>query len=149
MVSPQHTCSNGSRFFLFFVFIITGSACAEKVGGENDISDWQSYSNVESGFTFQYPTDWEVVDDGFYKTAYVVTIQKIGGSEDSNNWIRINSPQFMEENGQCLEADGQQICTYSTDANVLNIYHRVAAGFKLEHAQKDKEQTGMPKAEGN
>ncbi len=140
MISRQRLSIQTAISVLLFSFLFIGTACASKVG-DDDIADWLIYFNAESGFTFNYPADWEVVDDGFYKTAYVATLQKIGGSEDSNNWIRINSPQFMEEDGKCLEADNQRICTYSKDTDVLNIFEKVAASFKLNRTQQDRTET--------
>ena len=118
----------GGLVSIFFFIFIFGYANAEEDAG---IADWQAYSNAENRFTFSYPKDWEVIDEGFYKTAYSLTIQRIAGSEDANNWIRINSPQFQEEDGKCIEVELQRICTYSQDAEVLDIMERLAAGFKL------------------
>lgn len=120
MIRPQ--C-----LFITF-FLIIGYACAGQAG-EDAVAAWQSYSNEENHFTFSYPRGWEVIDEGFYKTTYGLTIQRIGGSEDSNNWIRINSPQFQEEDGKCIEVDMQRICTYSKEADVLGIMERLATSF--------------------
>ncbi len=108
--------------FIIFVFTTTNI---------NDDAYWQSYFNAQNNFAFKYPKDWEITDDGFYKTAYVITLQKIGESENSNDWIRINSPQFQEEYGKCIEVNSQKICTYSSDADVLEIFDRLVASFKL------------------
>ena len=101
----------------------------------NDDAYWQNYFNPQNNFAFKYPKDWEITDDGFYKTAYVITMQKIGDDENSNDWIRINSPQFQEEYGRCIEVYNQKICTYSSDTDVLEIFEMVAASFKLEESE--------------
>ena len=103
---------------------------AKNIGNDSDTDIWLSYSNDENKFTFKYPREWEVIDEGFYKTAYALTIKKTGGDEDSDNWIRINSPQFQAEDGKCIECNNQFICTYSKDANVIAIFKRVAASFR-------------------
>ena len=138
MIVPSRSFLTGALSILLSLSVICGSAWAGEVGDGSDLSTWRDYSNTESGFTFKYPKDWEAVDEGFYKTAYGVTLQKTGGGEDSNNWIRINSPQFMEQDGTCLEADRQRICTYSKDPDVLNIFEEVAASFKLNRGQQNK-----------
>jgi hypothetical protein len=101
----------------------------------HDDAYWQNYFNPSNSFAFKYPKDWEITDDGFYKTAYVITIQKIGDGENSNDWIRINSPQFQKEYGRCIEVDNQKICTYSSDADVLEIFEMIAASFRLEEME--------------
>jgi hypothetical protein len=132
MNSQRRSYILGLILIYFLVSAVCGSAEASKIGDDIDTANWQSYSNAESKFSFKYPKDWEVIDEGFYKTSFGLTIQRIGGSEDSDNWIRINSPQFQEEDGKCIEVDKQFICTYSKDANVLDIFKRVAASFKLK-----------------
>jgi hypothetical protein len=101
----------------------------------HDDAYWQSYFSPQNSFVFKYPKDWEITDDGFYKTAYMITIQKIGDSDNSNDWIRINSPQFQEQYGRCIEAYNQKICTYSSDEDVLEIFEMVAASFRLEESK--------------
>ena len=130
MNSQLRTHVNGLILIYFLAFIVCGSAAARNIGDDADIANWQSYSNAENKFSFKYPKDWEVIDEGFYKTGFGLTIQKISGSEDSDNWIRINSPQFQEEDGQCVEVNKQLICTYSHDADILDIFKSVAASFK-------------------
>lgn len=130
MIGQRRSHLSGLILVYFLVFAVCGSAAASKNGDDADTANWLRYSNAENKFTFKYPEGWEVIDEGFYKTAFGLTIQKIGESEDSDNWIRINSPQFQEEDGKCLEVDQQLICTYSNDANVLDIFKRVAASFK-------------------
>lgn len=126
---------------LLFILSVLLQACSENVSkaketNNTDVADWLSYSNSENNFTFKYPKDWEVIDEGFYKTAYGLTLQKIGKSVNSDNWIRINSPQFTEEGeGKCMAVDAQKICTYSKDVNILNIFQKVSASFKLRHQQ--------------
>jgi len=132
MISQRRSYIHGLILIYFLVFVVCGSGTARTIGDDSDTVNWQSYSNAENKFTFKYPKDWEVIDEGFYKTAFGLTIQKIGGSEDSDKWIRINSPQFQEEDGKCIEVDKQLICTYSNDANVQEIFKRVAASFKLK-----------------
>jgi hypothetical protein len=119
--------------FLFLVFFAGKSGAGKNDG---DMADWQNYSNPESHFTFQYPRDWEITDDFFYKTLWSVTLQKIGGAADSENWIRVNSPQFQEEDGVCVQIGEERLCTYSRDADVLKIFKGVAASFKLKNALK-------------
>jgi hypothetical protein len=117
-------------FLCLFTFI-SGYACAEGAGNAADMSTWQSYTNAESGFSFRYPKGWEVVDDFFYKTGYVATIQRVGSSEDANNWIRINSPQFQIGDGKCIDVDKQHICTYSKDTKVSGILEMLATSFRV------------------
>ena len=130
MISQRRSYVYGLILIYYIVFVVSGSATARKIGDDSDTANWQSYSNTENKFTFKYPKDWEVIDEGFYKTAYGITIRKLSGSEDSDNWIRINSPQFQEEDGKCIEVNKQLICTYSKDADVLYIFKRVVASFK-------------------
>lgn len=132
IISQKRAYVHGCILMYFIVFVICGYATAREIGDDADTANWQSYSNAENKFSFKYPKDWEVIDDGFYKTAFGLTIQKIGGSEDSDNWIRINSPQFQEEDGTCTEVNKQFICTYSHDADVLSIFKRIAASFQLK-----------------
>jgi hypothetical protein len=130
MIVLQGTLKHCVISILFSIFIV-GTASAGETGSSGDMSNWNSYSDAESGFSFMYPKDWEVIYEGFYKTSYGATIQKIGGNKDSNNWIRINSPQFQISDGKCIEVDNQRICTYSKDADVLDIFERLAASFKV------------------
>ncbi len=129
--------SNVQRLFLHGVILIFVFSEANE-SANMDTSDWLSYSNTENNFTFKYPKDWEVIDEGVYKTAYGLTLQKIGKSENSDHWIRINSPQFTEEDGKCITVDAQQICTYSKDMNILNIFKKVSDSFKFKHQQLDQ-----------
>ena len=108
------------------------SACIFVADNDTYISTWKRYANEENHFRFNYPNDWEVIDDGFYKTHYGVTIQKINQREDSDSWIRINSPQFSMENGRCIAVNDQQICTYSNDEIVIDIFQKIATSFTCE-----------------
>lgn len=102
-----------------------------------DMADWQTYSNWRARLTFKYPSDWVVGDVDFYETAggakateVSLTLYQQERYEDSENWIRLNPRQFQDDDGQCVEAVGNQICTYSRDAGVLEVYRRVAATMK-------------------
>jgi hypothetical protein len=108
------------------------AACAGVADKYAKTSGWNSYADDVNHFRFSYPKDWEVIDEGFYKTHYGLTIQRIGREEDSNNWIRINSPQFSVEDGRCCEVDEQQICTYSQNATVIEIFENIVASFQRE-----------------
>ncbi len=123
---------------IFLVFFAIGSASAKKAGDADDTAPWLTYSNPKSNFTFMYPRGWEITDDFFYKTHWSVNIQQIGGDKDSDNWIRINSPQFQEEDGVCVKVGEETICTYARAPDVLEIFKKVAAGFKLKGIQQDK-----------
>ena len=92
---------------------------------------WHSYSNPKVNFTFKYPNDWEITDDFFYKTSWTINLQRKGADADSDNWIRINPPQFQDEDGVCKQVGEEEICTYSKDAAVLEIFKKVAASFHL------------------
>ncbi|HDR16204.1 MAG TPA: hypothetical protein ENN79_12100 [Desulfobacteraceae bacterium] len=108
------------------------SSCI-KFGEDNaDIIKWNMYTNEENHFFFEYPKDWEVIDNGLYKTHYGLTIQRIGKCDDSDDWIRINSPQFTVKDGKCITINDQHICTYSNDASVLDIFDKIAASFTVE-----------------
>ena len=81
-------------------------------------------------------------DEGFYITAggamanqWSVTLQTIGGDEDPNNWIRINPRQFDESDGICTKVGEENICTYSTDQEVLDILNKILAGFILKNSK--------------
>ncbi len=138
MTSRYHSFTRGLLPLIFLVFVAVGSAPAKKAGDAGDTAHWLTYSNPKSNFTFMYPKGWEITDDFFYKTHWSVNIQKIGGDEDSDNWIRINSPQFQEEDGICVKVGEERICTYGRDPDVLEIFKKVAAGFKLKGLQQDK-----------
>lgn len=108
------------------------SPCIGAADNNTDVPAWNWYANEENHFSFAYPKDWEVIDEGFYKTHYGLTIQRIGRHEDADNCIRINSPQFSVEDGRCITVDDQQICTYSKDAAVIDIFRKITAGFSFE-----------------
>ncbi len=134
MINPRRHLSIVALIY----FTTLGSACVEATDNNNSQnSGWQNYYDADSGFVFIYPNGWEVVDDFFYKTHYVATIQRIGGSKDPINWIRVNSPQFMENDGRCIEVDMQSLCTYSKDEAVLEIFEKFAASFKCEHPEEN------------
>ena len=114
------------------VFLIC-SGCTMAGTKDANVSQWKHYSNEESGFQLIYPVGWEVIDEGFYKTHYGLTIKRIGGEQDSNDWIRVNSPQFSEEDGMCATVSDQQICTYSKDSAVIDILHAISASFVSRH----------------
>jgi len=116
---------------LFLVFAVFGSTIEIKAGDDTNAQGWQTYSDAENKFIFKYPKGWEVIDEGFYKTVYGLTIQKTSEKENSDNWIRINSPQFQEEDGNCIDVGNQIICTYSKDADVIEIFKKIAHSFKL------------------
>ena len=138
MICLRRSFMPGLIMIFFLVSVVCGYAAERKIVADADTANWHSYSGAESNFIFKYPKNWEVIDDGFYKTAYALTIQKIGGDEDSDNWIRINAPQFQEEDGTCIVVDTQQICTYSKDAEVLNIFKKIAASFKLKRVPQGR-----------
>ena len=97
---------------------------------------WKNYDNPEYGFTFKYPQNWIVEDEGDYETAGgaqsdvpSLIVYEQGQEENSDNWIRINPRQFMLEDGRCLEIGEYAICTYSRDAAVLAVYNHFIANF--------------------
>lgn len=96
---------------------------------KDDITDWQTYRNEEYGLRFQYPLDWEIIQDIVYETAAGIkaktrwiNLQKIGEG-NSAEWIRINPRQFQTSEGKCYE--GNLICTYSKDEKVLDILRKI------------------------
>jgi hypothetical protein len=114
--------------------------CTPFPGGGNagGTSQWQTYFNSEAGLSFKYPSDWKVEDEGFYETAggvksdkWSLIIYRDGHKEDSNDWIRFNPRQFQVGDGQCIQVDANDICTYSNDAQVLSTFRKVAATTKV------------------
>lgn len=103
--------THGLIAIVFSIFVAVGSATAKNVGDGANATDWEIYSNPGSNFTFKYPKGWEITDDFHYKTHWSVNLQRIGGDDDSENWIRVNSPQFQEEDGVCIQIDQESICT--------------------------------------
>jgi hypothetical protein len=116
---------------LFLVSVFVGSAAAQKRGDCDNTANWQTYSNPRSNFTFTYPKGWEITDDFFYKTHWSVNLQKVVEEKGSNNWIRINSPQFQDEDETCTKVGKEHICTYSRDPDVLEIYKKLTVSFKV------------------
>lgn len=129
--------------FFFNHSLLLAASGLEK---NEESSKWQEYNNQESGFIFTYPKDWEITDDFFYQSAgaqsagaagkdegmWTIILQQIGKNDDSNNWIRINSPQFQELDGTCIIISQQNICTYSRDAGVLELLRKIADSFQLQ-----------------
>ena len=104
---------------------------------ENEIVDWQTYSNPQDSFTFEYPDGWEIAENYFYETVAgiraknpTVVLQEIG-NDDSNNRIVINQRQFDCELGKCAEVDYITIGTYSKNSEVLSIFNRIAESFSF------------------
>ncbi len=116
---------------LLMLLAMGGGACSGLQAAGDQDAEWKTFRSRESRFVFLYPPDWQVIDEGFYKTNYGITMYRLGKEEDSNDWIRINSPQFMEEDGRCASISDQQICTYSSDPQILAIFDRVTESFHL------------------
>ena len=99
---------------------------------KDETADWKTYTNPEADFTFEYPSNWEIIDDYFYETASgikakqrTIILQEIG-NKNSNDWIRMNPRQFQSNVGKCKGS----FCTYSEKIEVLNIFNKVAESFK-------------------
>jgi hypothetical protein len=109
------------------------------VPSESEIITWNVYANPEADFTFKYPSNWEVIEDYYYESASgmkakvrTVTLRE-KGDEDSNNWIRINPRQFMRRFGLCKTVDGNEICTYSENLEVLKIFNEIMETFSVKY----------------
>ena len=110
---------------------------------EIDISDWKTYNNSETDFTFKYPKNWEIVNDYFYETlsgsrAERRTVNLKRNIENKmNNWILINQRQFLCDQGKCEMIAGNEIGTYSKDFEVLNVFDQIVSTFKfIEKGEK-------------
>jgi hypothetical protein len=125
-------------YFFFNPSLLQADSGTEK---DKESAAWQEYNNPESGFLFTYPTGWKITDDFFYQSAgaagtdegvWTIILQQIGKDDDSNNWIRINSPQFQKLDGTCITISQQDICTYSREISVLEVLKRIAASFRMQ-----------------
>lgn len=73
-------------------------------GSENNLND-QTYTDTDCGFSFQYPSDWDIIENYYYETAGgekanvpTIILAKKGNADTSKNIIIINPRQ-----GFCME----------------------------------------------
>lgn len=110
-----------------------------KKGG---IQDWNIYNNPEADFTFQYPKEWKITADYFYKTAVgskadvpTIILQKIGNN-NTNDEIAINARQYSCEGkiGKCVDlySKGIQVYigTHSIDSEILATFDEIIGSFE-------------------
>ena len=101
-------------------------------------SNWQTYTSGSGHpLSFRYPPGWEILEDFIYETAGgakgslpMITLGKIG-TDDSNDWIRINPRQFQTEYGTCLVWGGHNICTYSSNPDITDLMERIVSTFSV------------------
>jgi hypothetical protein len=105
-----------------------------KTGEEsNQTEDWNTYFNSKAKITFTYPKDWEIREEYFYKEAQYPTIILCGKKEPADvlvNCIQINMPQ-APLGKKHKEIQGNYINLYTEDPEIVAIYEKVVASFKV------------------
>ena len=108
----------------------------------DETSDWKTYDNSETNFTFKYPKNWEISEDYFYETVSgvkperrTVNLKEIGENK-LNNWILINQRQFLCDQSKCEIIAGNEIGTYSKNSEILIVFEQIISTFKLIEKEK-------------
>jgi len=108
-----------------------------EVTGEVPPGDWQTYTNPDASFTFDYPVGWVIEDEYFYETAageraeHLTVILKQTGNDDPNDRITINPRQPQCEFGRCVEIGPNLIATYSSAPDVQDVFDGIVASFAV------------------
>lgn len=111
-------------------------------------ADWKYFWDPVSGVKFRYPPDWDIdVETGIAVSAgstaaeiqnkdktIRVTLFQPNKNDDtaSNSWIRINPTRvtdMMQSEGTCVCVNGNNLCTYSNDEEIIDILYRIAESF--------------------
>ncbi len=94
---------------------------------------WNTYSNPNVKFTFQYPQNWEIRVDYFYKESAVPTIVVCRKSEEKDvmvNCIQINMPQAPQGKRE-IRIEGNYVALYSEEPELLAVYDKLITTFKF------------------
>lgn len=106
--------------------------------GLNETADWQVYKNELAGFTFKYPSSWEIRKDYFYETAggakadepTVVLCDKKVKKDSMGDCMQINMPQ-APSNEYTKTIGKNWLNLYTDDPEIVNAYEKIVSSFKI------------------
>jgi len=96
----------------------------------SSVQAWQTYTNPAANFTFEYPKDWEIREEYFYKDNPDPTIVICGKEEPEGviaNCIQINMPQFPCETVSWVNRNWIGICV--NDPGIVGVYEKLVSSF--------------------